>query len=148
MKKILYFLSLAIVLSACSETETDSLMPKDKSTIEMGLISPVLQLSDQIQSSHNDHIEVESVRTILKEIDHSKIEVTENNEFIVELNLSFSMKELEELKKNLITKYNSPLIDGKLTSWYLHSASGKELEISLIESDDISILRFLMRAYL
>jgi hypothetical protein len=153
MKNIFSFLSFTLLLLAsCTEVSEDKEIITDINFIEgQGQLdySPLMELTEVIQQSDEEFLDLAKIQETLDNIQQVEINETQVSIYLVELNLSFNKKNLNQFKQILDKEYGNSLNDNKLSSWYIRTSSGKELEISIIEEqENQASLRYLIRSYL
>jgi hypothetical protein len=108
-----------------------------------------MELTEVIQQSEEEFLDLAKIQETLDNIQQVEINETQVSIYLVELNLSFNKKNLNQFKQLLDKEYGKSLNDNKLSSWYIHTSSGKELEISIVEEqENQASLRYLIRSYL
>ena len=138
-------------MASCSEDSNEIALEADDFVANQGQLNfaPLMKLTDVIQHSEDEHLDLAKIQDILDNIQQVEINEMEVSIYLVELNLSFNTDNLKRFKELLNHKYGNALIDNKLSSWYIHTSSGKELEISIIEeAKNQASLRYLIRSYL
>lgn len=150
MKKIFYFLSIALVLFfSCNSEESNqeqSMHSDVRSNEEIS--NHIVSISEHIQSSNEEHLNINDLRPYLKKLVEEKVLITDSSSFIVELKIPFDKTTDALIKEKISNKFTKPLTSNELTTWYLHTKSGKELEISMVDKEPEITLRFLLRTYL
>lgn len=141
-----------MILSSCTGVSTEKEVNTHINFIEeQGQLdySPLMELTEIIQQSDEEFLDLTKIQETLDNIQQVEINETQVSIYLVELNLSFNKENLNKFKQLLDKEYGNSLKDNKLSSWYIHTSSGKELEISIIEEqENQASLRYLIRSYL
>lgn len=150
MKRIFYFLSLfgLLFVVACQSESTEVNNLSNANANSDDISEQILIVSEHIQSSNEEHLNINDLRPYLIKLSKQNVAISDSSSFIVELKIPFNETTDNQIKEKITNKFNKPLVSNELTTWYLHTNSGKELEISIIEKKPQITLRFLLRTYL